>query len=50
MRQAFFMLLMSLCLAAPALADGGHDHHAVPTLMNQTTTTVTMKDNTVTLT
>ena len=50
MRQALFMLLTSLCLVAPALADGGHDHHAVPTLTNQTTTTVTMRDNTVTLT
>ncbi len=50
MRSAILTLLTSLCLAAPALADGGHDHHAVPTLMNQTTTTVTMKDNTVTLT
>ena len=50
MRQAPFMLLTSLCLVTPALADGGHDHHAVPTLTNQTTTTVTLRDNTVTLT
>ncbi len=34
----------------PVLADGGHSHHAVPTLKNQTTTVVTIKDNTVTLT
>ncbi len=27
-----------------------HNHHAIPTLDNQTTTTVTIKDNTVTLT
>ena len=50
MRQTLFVLFMSLCLVAPVLADGGHDHHAVPTLTNQTTTTVTMRDNTVTLT
>ncbi|MEP6936380.1 MAG: hypothetical protein ABI988_20960, partial [Nitrospirota bacterium] len=50
MRQALFMLLTSLCLVTPVLADGGHDHHAVPTLTNQTTTTVTLRDNTVTLT
>lgn len=33
-----------------AFADGGHDHHAVPTLKNQTTTVVSIKDDTVTLT
>ncbi|MEK7267840.1 MAG: hypothetical protein AAB093_00395 [Nitrospirota bacterium] len=33
-----------------ALAAGNHDHHAVPTLKNQTTTSVTIKDTTVTLT
>lgn len=43
-------LLASLCLGSPVFASGGHDHHAVPTLNNQTTTTVTIKDNTVTLT
>ena len=36
--------------ASPAFADSGHSHHAVPTLKNQTTTVVTIKDNTVTLT
>ena len=50
MRQALFLLLASFCLVSPVLADSGHDHHAVPTLTNQTTTIVTMKDNTVTLT
>ena len=44
---AIFMTILS---GAPVLADGGHDHHAVPTLKNQTTTTVTIQDNVVTLT
>ncbi|WP_455389873.1 hypothetical protein, partial [Petrachloros mirabilis] len=39
-----------LLFASPAFADGGHNHHVVPTLKNQTTTVVTIKDNTVTLT
>ncbi len=50
MRQALFTLLAGICLVTPALADGGHDHHAVPTLSHQTTTTVTYEANTVTLT
>ena len=44
------VLLITVLMGAPAFADGGHDHHAVPTLKNQTTTTVTIKDDTVTLT
>ena len=50
MRQALLTLLASICLVTPVLADGGHDHHAVPTLSHQTTTTVTFEANTVTLT
>ena len=50
MRQALLTLLASICLATPVHADGGHDHHAVPTLSNQPTTTVTFEANTVTLT
>ena len=47
----YLVLLMAVSLiAASAYADGGHDHHAVPTLKNQAATTVTYKDNTVTLT
>ena len=49
----WIVLLTALWLwPSPVLADGGHDHHAVavPTLKNQVTTTVTVKDNTVTLT
>lgn len=49
MRQALLTLFAGICLVTPVLADGGHDHHAVPTLMNQTTTIVTIRDNTVTL-
>ena len=44
------LVLVSLGLASPARADGGHGHHAVPTLKNQATTTVTIQDNVVTLT
>jgi len=50
MRHALLTLLASICLVTPVLADGGHDHHAVPTLSHQTTTTVTFEANTVTLT
>jgi hypothetical protein len=50
MRQVLFTLLIGICLVTSAFADGGHDHHAVPTLMNQTATTVTIHDNVVTLT
>jgi hypothetical protein len=50
MRQTLFTLLASICLVTPVLADGGHDHHAVPTLKNQTATTVTTQGDVVTLT
>ena len=50
MRQVLLTLLAGICLVTPVLADGGHDHHAVPTLSHQTTTTVTYENNTVTLT
>jgi len=42
--------LVILAWTGVALAADGHDHHAVPTLKNQTTTSVTIKDTTVTLT
>ena len=50
LRSGPYALLLSLGLVAPVFADGGHDHHAVPTLTKQPTTTVTMEENTVTLT
>ena len=44
------LCLLALCIGSPAFASGDHDHHAVPTLKNQTATTVTIQDNLVTLT
>jgi hypothetical protein len=49
MRLALFTLLAGICLVNSVFADGGHDHHAVPTLSHQTTTAVTYGANTVTL-
>ena len=48
----YWIVLLTALLIWPSqvLADGGHDHHAVPTLKNQTTTVVTVTDNAVTLT
>ena len=43
------LCLLALCIGSPALASGGHDHHDVPTLKDQTTTTVTIQGNAVTL-
>ena len=43
-------LTITLFFSPPAFPSGGHDHHAVPTPKNQTTTTITIKDDTVTLT
>ena len=50
MRQVLLSLLSGICLATPVFADGGHEHHAVPTLNNQTETTVSVQGNVVTLT
>ena len=44
------LFVFTIFLSSSAFADGGHDHHAIPTLKNQVTTVVTIKDNTVTLT
>jgi hypothetical protein len=44
-----FLIMAVLFTASMALAVENHDH-AVPTLQNQTTTRITIKDNTVTLT
>ena len=49
----FFSYIMGcvlLSVTIPAFADSGHQHHAVPTLNNQTTTKVTFENNSVTLT
>jgi hypothetical protein len=51
--MAQFFIIMSLLLlsvATSAFADGGHQHHTVPTLNSQTTTKVAIENNTVTLT
>lgn len=48
--QLILTLLGILLTGTSAFASGGHDHHAVPTLKNQVTTTVTIEDNVVTLT
>ena len=49
MRWIALLAALWLC-PSPVLADGGHNHHAVPTLKNQIKTVVTIKDHTVTLT
>lgn len=43
-------VILGLGWIGPALAGGTHDHHTVPTLNNQTTTTVSIQGTTVTLT
>ncbi len=48
--QLILTLLGILLACTSAYGSGGHDHHAVPTLKNQVTTTVTIEDNVVTLT
>ena len=50
MNRAILLTGLLLTLTSPVFADGGHDHHSVPTLNNQTTTTVAIESNTVTLT
>ncbi len=44
------LLLLLVTCAGPGYASGDHDHQAVPTLKNQTTTRVVITDNAVTLT
>lgn len=48
--RLFLAVVLITLFAEPVFASGGHDHHAVPTLKNQTTTTVTVKDDAVVLT
>ena len=50
MNRTLAATLVILAWTGVALAADSHDHHAVPTLKNQTTTSVTIKDTTVTLT
>lgn len=48
--QVLFGILLWSSTSTLALASDGHDHHAVPTLKKQATTTVTANNDTVTLT
>ena len=50
MNRAILLTGLLVTLTSPVFADGGHDHHSVPTLNNQTTTKVTIEGTTVTLT
>ena len=44
------VVLIAVLIGSPVYADGEHDHHAVPTLKNQTTTTITFKEDSLTVT
>lgn len=50
MRKYLVVLIVAFSMESSAYADGGHTHHAVPTLEKQAATTITFKDNTATLT
>jgi hypothetical protein len=49
-RQGLLTLLASICWVPPALAEGGPDHPAVPSLKNHPATTLTSEDHAITLT
>lgn len=48
--QWILVVLITALMGSPVYADGGHEHQAVPSLKNQTTTTVTIKDDAITVT
>ena len=48
--RTIMTVLFLASMTGPVFAAGSHDHHTVPTLEGQTTTTVTVQGNTVTLT
>ncbi|MGQ0810107.1 MAG: hypothetical protein ACT4OO_02640 [Nitrospiraceae bacterium] len=50
MKRSFMVIFLCIAWMSQALASENHDHHAVPTLNNQTTTSVTITDKAVTLT
>lgn len=50
MHRVILFIVFLLAYSGTALAAGGHDHGAIPTLKNQTTTHVEIQDRTVTLT
>ena len=50
MNRALFSMFLFLGMTGTALADGGHDHHAIPTMPSLGETKITIEDQTVTLT
>jgi hypothetical protein len=50
MSKSFVFLIASFFLASSVYADGGHDHHAIPTLKKQVGSKITYGENTATLT
>src|SRR5574341_2427990 len=50
MNRTMMTVFLVIACAGRSLAAETHEHHAVPTLKNQTTTAVTIDSNTVTLT
>jgi hypothetical protein len=50
MCRFFILAVMSIVMISSAYADGGHDHHAVPSLKKQVGSKITYGENTATLT
>ena len=50
MNRALLLVVMLLGFTSMVYADGGHDHHAIPTMPSVGDTKLTIDDQTVTLT
>ena len=50
MYRSLVLFLATFFMISSAYADGGHDHHAVPTLKKQVGSKITYGENTATLT
>lgn len=50
MNRALLVMVMLLMGTSIGYADGGHDHHAIPTMPSLGNTKITIDDRTVTLT
>ena len=50
MNRALLLVVMFLGVTSLAYADGGHDHHAIPTMPSLGETKLTIDEQTVTLT
>jgi hypothetical protein len=50
MNRALLSMVMLLMVTSTVYADGGHDHHAIPTMPSLGDTKITIDDHTVTLT